>query len=99
MPFDDTDLSIVTKTLLMARDRIERGWCQGQAHAPHGVCLLGALYDAPGEKARKMAVSRMMIAIKNTGFAAGSISEYNDVPGRTKEEILAIIDDAICGLD
>jgi hypothetical protein len=97
MPFDDTSVrtNFVAKTLLGGRKWIEWGWVQHHAFTPNGVCLAGSLYDAPNNEVRVAAFMILQQAIKETGFATGSLSVYNDTPGRTKDEILAVYDRAI----
>lgn len=94
MPFDGTHWP-VTETLIEGRHRVEAGWCQGAARTRDGVCIIGSLHDAPNHETYIAASQRLLAAVKQTGFARGGLPEFNDYPGRTQEEILAVFDDAI----
>lgn len=76
---------------------VDKGWCQGFAEESDGrVCMIGALdkiarmEETIYEKARLA----LLFAIPRVQ-AADSVSGWNDVKGRTKEEVLAVFDRAI----
>jgi len=90
----------VIEVLKEAREKIRQGWCQGGPARDHRDatistgdpnackwCLFGALMavtdDWDGPRA----------AIKE--FTGCSLAEWNDAPGRTKAEVLALLDKAI----
>src|SRR5437899_1412917 len=103
MPFDGTEFrrqrpeidGPVIKALLRGRRNIEQGWCQGAGRTRHGVCLTISLHGAPDHTTYAKAHMLLLRAIKETGFARGGISEFNDTFGRTKDEVLAVCDRAI----
>ncbi len=96
------------EVLVEARRILENvGWCQGTyARDENSVailtddpgacqfCVMGALYFASDDSD----VEEEARALLNT-VVEGSIVAYNDAPGRTKEEVLAVFDLAIarCG--
>lgn len=96
--------------LNQARFLIEKGWTQGApARTARGrvvlahdrtarcFCLVAALYwaaDLIGADARQQ--NRAYMALKR--LIKGSLSGWNDEEGRTREEVLALIDRAIARL-
>src|ERR1051325_10189007 len=95
MPLDGTYSLPLTRILLDGRAQIERGWVQHYTHTRSGVCLIGSLHDAPDSSSSLAAQMFLLAAVKETGFAKESLPLFNDAPGRTKEEILAVYDRAI----
>jgi hypothetical protein len=100
----DTELEPWRQSLLEAADILEcKGWCQHQAYADNGrMCILGALARTAGEAlAHKAVLSEMgrdhyqghSIAPWNDASspACRSIASWNDAPGRTKEEVVAML--------
>jgi len=85
MPFDGTELSPVTQALIVGRRKIELGWCQGAGRVRGSVCAAVAISEAPAEAVL------LLQRIVGTPY----IADWNDVPGRTKDEILAAYDRAI----
>jgi len=83
MPFDGTTLSRTTLALMNGRRRIERGWCQGVLNRGDEVCAIGAMKD-------HIALEMLMEAHGKTGLI-----DWNDEPGRTKEDVLELYDRAI----
>lgn len=91
MPFDATPLTAVQKSYLAAADLLERGgWCQGRGRGPGGSkCLVMALVyatikDADYPKAIEALESRL----------GKRPADWNDEPGRTKEEVIALLREA-----
>jgi|SRR5947207_929590 len=103
MPFDGTEFRRqrpeidvpVIQVLLRGRGNIEQGWCQGTARTREGVCLIASLHGAPNYETYVEAHKLLLRAIGETGFARGGILEFNDAPGRTKDEVLAVCDRAL----
>lgn len=103
---DDVGILEVTKFLLL-----EKGWTQGAyAKNSQGVvcfvndpeaacfCLVGALSvasrgSAYGQVERLNRALRWSLAQMNTG--SRFVSDYNDARGRTREEVIALIDKTI----
>ena len=92
--------------LLRMRERIEAGWIQHILYAPDGrCCLYGALLIAderedennPSHVGREVDYLLNALLLKR-GFSKGYI-HYNDTIGRTKEEILQLLDEAIQSCD
>lgn len=90
------------KILDEAKDLIEKGWHQGyfaqnadgrdvDSSDPNACafCVLGAVFHAAGDKPAGLAYDAL-IAVSPGGMPA----EFNDQPGRTKEEVLDLIDAA-----
>jgi hypothetical protein len=99
LPFDGTKLDDVTKLLIEGRERIEQGWCQGRFEAKGSFCMLGAIrYDHQTTKWRRAARKRLARALGLGQEADGNhIPNWNDAPGRTKDEVLQAFDRAIAG--
>jgi hypothetical protein len=108
VPFDGVELSQVTEQLLIGRARIEAGWCQHHLHRArwtwhgkhHDYCLMAAVLEHPGRWAmviepREMAGKLLAQAIVNLGYGNMQLTEFNDSPGRTKAQVLEVIDVAI----
>lgn len=86
----------VTRALLRAADEIERrGWCQHVGTFQGAVCMEGGLLCALGKDPSEFfptglgtdAFDRLCQSLKRDGFRAPH--EWNDMPGRTKEEVVA----------
>jgi hypothetical protein len=106
MPFDGVELSQVTEQLLIGRVRIKAGWCQYHLHRVrwtwhgkhHDYCLMAAVLEDPGRWAmttRDMAGKLLAKAIVDLGYGHMQLAEFNDSPGRTKSEVLDVLDLAI----
>src|SRR6266404_2121536 len=99
MPFDGTGFKQppddeVVQILRRGREILEQGWCQGAGRTRTGVCLAVSLLGTLEYEAYVKAHMLLLRAIKETGFAHGGISEFNDFPGRRKEEVLSVCDRA-----
>lgn len=69
----------------------ERGWCRYEFIAPDGRCCMVAAIDKATGK--WWGSGLYQAAIDETGTKTGGLgSGYNDRPGRTKEEVLAVFD-------
>jgi hypothetical protein len=97
---------LIKDVLITARARCEKGWCQKAAAVDAegnrvdtvsdeavAWCMLGGMvecdYDT-WDPARNLLME----------FLDGQyISQFNDTPGRTKEEVLAIFDKAIAAAE
>lgn len=104
-------MNTTVKFLTKARAVIERGWCQGSfARDAQGqpiestdplaetFCIRGATRAvAPIDDDERVRAHRhledVIIALTDGGY--DSLARYNDVPGRTQAEILAVFDAAI----
>jgi hypothetical protein len=84
MPFDGTRLTPVTQALIAGRRRIEDGWCQGVMRRRGAVCAIGAISRNAGA-----------LEVLYRAFGEGHIPKWNDTPGRSKEDVLALYDRAI----
>ena len=100
MPFDGAAIDPpVIQALWRGRKNLEQGWCQGAAITRDGVCMTAAVHaalqDVPDYVTYKKAYMLLLRAVKETGFSAGGLAEFNDTPGRTKDEVLAVYDRAV----
>jgi len=81
---------------------VEKGWTQGyfaknaagenvrlDSEEAKSFCVLGAAFLAAGCRNESFIRAALIAAAP-----AGEPAEYNDAPGRTKEEVLALIDKA-----
>ena len=86
----------------IAHELITRGWHQGHREGPDGsVCLMGAAWKASGienplEYSRSTVGQYQNVALRqaimvNSHFIGASIvSEWNDDPARTYDEVLRV---------
>jgi hypothetical protein len=58
-----------------------------------GYCLLGALCNVESEDYPSSATYKFLCEHLQT--PVGDLSSWNDAPGRTKDEVLAVLDQAI----
>lgn len=80
----------VGKILLGTASYIEaHGWCQGSYEKNGAVCIVGAICrvvpDNSGYQLRADSVDRLETHLDSCA------TDYNDAPGRTKEEVLAAL--------
>ena len=94
MPFDGK-LDPVTLLLIEGREAIGRGWTQRATERDGAVCVMGALGWPEGAIGNASAFSE---AVKRLAKAINTheIIAWNDHLDRTKEEVLAAFDRAIC---
>jgi hypothetical protein len=81
---------------------LDRGWVKGD-QSPEGVCLLRAIEIGAGCSYRSFpnspdAQMAYMSVVQATGARKGAISCWNDAPGRTRDEVLAVLDAAMGSL-
>ena len=83
---------------------VRNGWMQGQyGDADRGYCIYGAVCEAadrqgsPGLEIDAMAAINKDVRIVKTGIY--SAISWNDRPGRTQDDVLALFDTVIAGLD
>lgn len=78
-----------TKVLRDAADLLERvGWCQGYLEDNGKVCMVGAL-RAAGMLRLGRGPYRELVARVSQQIGHCSWLQWNDRPGRTKEEVIA----------
>jgi hypothetical protein len=97
MPFDVSGYethSLVTDMLRGGRRKVEAGWCQERMRRAGSVCMIGALsvtdYDSFVQ-----AEELFLQAIRLLGYTFTSVPSFNDEPGRTQREVLAVFNRAI----
>lgn len=110
MPFDGLESPQVTDALLAVRRRIRRGWCQGPEYRlcwtrlgpGREFCLTGAVLCDPHSDHRRILLLLKMAILELRGEERPAIFpgdltvlHYNEAPGRTKAEVLAVVDRAI----
>lgn len=103
MPLDSTAFapSVLVTDLLAARDYIRaRGWCQNQYHDTGGrVCALGAIRAVTDSYTdsynRCDAACNALWQVLKIKLGECDIAAWNDEPGRTVENVLALYDLAI----
>ncbi len=90
----DVKESETVRVLRAARERIERGWCQGTGLDERGnVCALAAL-GGQFRDGQTMFADRAMRLLRDA-IGGRCVPEWNDAPGRTKSDVLAAYDRAI----
>jgi hypothetical protein len=93
----------VAVTLAEARKLIAQGWTQGAyKRVVNGVecwCISGAIDKAaPDDKPNELAFAALFHALGDDDLylsSSSNLTGWNDAPGRTKEDVLALIDRAI----
>lgn len=93
MPLDGTTYLPVIELLAEGRRKIEKGWCQHVARSRLGVCMMVSI-ESQDPARHDAAILALTSALRGTGYKR-DIIEFNDAPGRTKEEVLAIFDAAL----
>lgn len=109
MPFD-SEISAPSRDRLIlqrARDRLAEGWCQGQTRDIYdNVCAIGALNfakhgspDTPELYNYEYEAYEKVLDIKPIERGPGwALATFNNAPGRTLPEVLALFDAAIARL-
>lgn len=97
----NSELKSTVEYLREARDiLIEEGWTQGAYVTPRGYCAVGACsHVSPARYASPITTSIIMplweaLAAEGIDY----IFEWNDAPGRTKEEVIDLFDRAIANV-
>ena len=100
---------VVKETLQRAREIIdEQGWAQGTYRNHRGYCVLGALAQASWQQTALMIPAKDLVwdtiqeqyprdPTKIRVYVG--IAGWNDSPGRTKDEVLAVLDKTILKLE
>lgn len=94
------ELTEEQKALFRAAEYIRHnGWCQGGVQAGARVCLVGSLYIGLGLKVSGcniLKIEPLLQKVQNVAEAHGicNLAEWNDAPGRTKEEVIALLEKA-----
>lgn len=86
---------------------VDIGWCQGALRklaadgSPVAYCLIGAVSDGdlPLNEIEYEAIRRIARRICGLRVAPTQCMRWNDTPGRTREEVVGVIDSAIMALD
>lgn len=91
------ELTEEQKALFRAAEYIRHnGWCQGIVQAGDRVCLVGSLYVGLGLKVSGCNILKIEPLFQKVAKAHGKydLAEWNDAPGRTKEEVIALLEKA-----
>lgn len=94
-----TGKEVLLKTIALIE---EKGWCQGSYQKDGKVCAKGGiriacnwpLCDDSSYDDAVAAVAKLIV-----GEVGNSIISWNDTPGRTKNEVLAVLRQAAAGLE
>lgn len=84
----------VSNLLQEARALIERGWCQGEFQIEEQYCVIGAIETAREKYSARTGITAQKVLWLHSGGGC-SLPNWNDQPGRTKEEVLALFDRAL----
>jgi len=93
----------VAQVLTEARKLIAQGWTQGEyKRVVDGVecyCLSGAIHQAaPYDNPRGLEFAALFLSLRADDFylsSSSNLTEWNDAPDRTQEDVLDLIDRAI----
>ena len=106
MPFDNSpiktpeipvaDIELIN-FLIKCRQRINHGWCQGTLYRRNffgrlQVCIIGAI-DYIGDDASEIRMAARAAIAQTLG--GGNLVRYNNEKGRTKRQILDLLDETI----
>lgn len=64
------------------------GWCQNQLKDGLSACLVGAVYAAVGDMMPSDEIQAELNRRVRLSIGRENIGAWNDVPGRTKEEVI-----------
>jgi hypothetical protein len=105
MPFDGRTFEQqddVLDLLRRARERVARGWVQHIHEADGAFCIVGAVHREICDSLHRSAGWDLFGQITGElrrelpfGHWTKALPEYNDTPGRTQAEIVALFDAAI----
>ncbi|SRR5216683_1820189 len=88
MPFDTT-LDPTTDIILGAIDYLEQyRWCQYAAVRGNQRCVWGALREVAGESNRGMLDAACRRVEQMNNIPSFDLQDWNDVRGRTKDQVL-----------
>ena len=95
--FPVAEPSPVTKNLMAAKKLLEQGWCQEDYKYKGSYCIQGAVIYAnpPLDYDRNLSYEVIKSVIEPAFAVRRGISAWNDKVGRTKEEVLCLMDRAI----
>ena len=93
MPFDALPITNpAIKRLRFGRERVVRGWCQGEYQKNGNFCALGGIR---GDGVHDNSEPDRYLT-KAGGFSSHLwLIEWNDAPTRTKQDVLTLYDRAI----
>lgn len=84
------------KLLNDAADLIEEeGWIQGEEHNSGGYCAIGALKRISGSEWPHITKAHIVAVGALSSRVASPIVDWNDAPGRTKEEVVNTLREAL----
>jgi hypothetical protein len=97
MPFDGLRSIELQDDLRATREFIQRGWCQDACFAPHsgGGCLYAAVRDVTHGWNGNPRFNRLQDFVMTHLPPGLALSAWNDTPGRTQADVLALIDECI----
>jgi hypothetical protein len=97
MPFDGLHNTNLLDDLRSTREFIEQGWCQGSCFGPHsgGGCLFAAVRDVTRGWDCNPRYRRLHDLVLAHVSPSISLSHWNDTPGRTQADVLALIDECL----
>ncbi len=89
----------VREVLINARAKVAAGWCQGFDQVGDCYCAYGALDKSCPETPEGDVLMQDVCCSLRRANNLQSIFGFNDTPGRTQAEVLALFDRAIeeCG--
>jgi hypothetical protein len=97
MPFDGSKgltASPLTQMLVEARQQLANGWCQNRTRQRGSACMIGSLTVI--DYGLFIDAERLLLdAIQDLGHPQASVADFNDAPGRTKDQVLQVYDHAI----
>lgn len=91
-------MSDMVETLRKARERVQRAWGQGKDSGYPGRpdCVLTALYKSTGTFDIRIRGERVIARVIGLArYHRNLVIEWNDAPGRTQADALALYDRAI----
>ena len=86
----------VAADLRAAKDLlVADGWVRGEPRNPNGRCIVGAMQDATGGPTTGRYFPMRTALFAHLPSRECHLAAWNDAPGRTFAEVLALLDKAI----
>lgn len=82
-------MALASQVLARAAERLDRpgAWCQGRPRAGGAICAVIAIADATPVDLNWAA----MMDVVHRAIGDVSLTEFNDEPGRTQDEVVAAL--------
>jgi hypothetical protein len=94
---DDEVAGVLRQSRELVANGWHRGWTRKLIGDKYHFCALGAMTEAWWSARDRVALSDVLSRFHAALPPGFGVAGFNDAPGRTKEEVLAVFDKAIGG--